>query len=259
MTDYSRVPWVKVHEYLLQVGSCRTIREFAVTACREAERLIPFDATACLHRLGDGRWFERCLGGINCTRPVTASFNTYYRLRQPGAGSGPLDRDMALLLSAPFVEWRRLQRLEYASDFMIANKMSKSLARILPAHVISLSIHRTRQSQDFREVDAIVLDLLNQHLNQYWSLLVQRGEDGAGRESARAEARRLGLTMRETEIALLLAERLAMPEIARKLFISPRTVEKHAENIYGKLGISSKREVGERLRGFGGEGSWVRP
>ena len=55
------------------------------------------------------------------------------------------------------------------------------------------------------------------------------------------------LTRREQEIAFLLSEKLSMPEIADRLFISCRTVEKHAENIYGKLGVRRKREVGEHL------------
>jgi DNA-binding CsgD family transcriptional regulator len=66
----------------------------------------------------------------------------------------------------------------------------------------------------------------------------------------RLDATRLGLTRREHEIALLLSERLSMSEIADRLFISRRTAEKHAENIYGKFGIRKKQEVGERLLSF---------
>ncbi|MGA2640801.1 MAG: helix-turn-helix transcriptional regulator [Spirochaetia bacterium] len=66
----------------------------------------------------------------------------------------------------------------------------------------------------------------------------------------RHEASRIGLTQRELQVALLLSERLSMPEIADKLFISCRTVEKHAENIYGKLGIRKKRELSKLSGGM---------
>ncbi|MGA2640462.1 MAG: helix-turn-helix transcriptional regulator [Spirochaetia bacterium] len=260
MTDYSKVPWLKVHDYLLQVGSCRTIREFTLTACREAEKLIPFDTTACLHRIIDGRCFDTCLGGIGCSTAVTASFNNYYRMKQPGApaASGEhSDQDPGLLMFAPIIDWRKLQRLEYASDFMLPNKMYKSLAHALPAQQVALSAHRSRLSPDFKDIDVTVLDLLNQHLNIYWSFLVERegakygpAPEKSGLRSVREEASRLGLTQRELEIALLLSERLSMPEIADRLFISRRTVEKHVENIYGKLGIRKKQEVGEHLFGI---------
>lgn len=47
-------------------------------------------------------------------------------------------------------------------------------------------------------------------------------------------------TGRELEILKLLAEGKNNDEMAEKLFLSVRTVEKHITNIYGKLGISGK-------------------
>jgi len=68
-------------------------------------------------------------------------------------------------------------------------------------------------------------------------------------QAMRVDASQAGLTRREHEIALLLSERHSMAEIADRLFISRRTVEKHAQNIYVKLGISRKQDVGEHLFG----------
>jgi len=51
------------------------------------------------------------------------------------------------------------------------------------------------------------------------------------------------LTPRELETLQLLAEGLSNKEIARALAVSPRTVNFHLDNIYSKLGVSSRTEA----------------
>ena len=51
------------------------------------------------------------------------------------------------------------------------------------------------------------------------------------------------LTRREREVAALLAEGLSNSEVARRLYISPRTAAVHVSNILTKLGMSSRTEV----------------
>jgi non-specific serine/threonine protein kinase len=49
------------------------------------------------------------------------------------------------------------------------------------------------------------------------------------------------LTERELEVAALVAAGLANRTIAEKLFLSPRTVEKHVEHVMDKLGVGFRR------------------
>jgi DNA-binding NarL/FixJ family response regulator len=51
------------------------------------------------------------------------------------------------------------------------------------------------------------------------------------------------LTPREREVLTMTAEGLTSQGIADRLFISPRTVEKHRENMMAKLGLKNQTEV----------------
>jgi two-component system, NarL family, nitrate/nitrite response regulator NarL len=51
------------------------------------------------------------------------------------------------------------------------------------------------------------------------------------------------LTRRELDVLSLLVEGLSQPEIAERLFISPKTVGKHIEHILAKLGVHSRAQA----------------
>jgi ATP/maltotriose-dependent transcriptional regulator MalT len=52
-----------------------------------------------------------------------------------------------------------------------------------------------------------------------------------------------GLTEREVEVLRLLPRGLSNAEIAEELFVSPRTVQTHLTNLYGKLGVGGRAEA----------------
>ena len=56
------------------------------------------------------------------------------------------------------------------------------------------------------------------------------------------------LTNRELQILNLLGQWLQNKEIAAKLFISPLTVKKHLDNIYGKLNVNGRRQAVEKAQ-----------
>jgi DNA-binding NarL/FixJ family response regulator len=49
-----------------------------------------------------------------------------------------------------------------------------------------------------------------------------------------------GLTDREAEVLRLLARGLQTKQIAATLGISPKTADRHIQNVYGKIGVSSR-------------------
>jgi non-specific serine/threonine protein kinase len=52
------------------------------------------------------------------------------------------------------------------------------------------------------------------------------------------------LSRRELEVATLIAEGRTNHEIAQTLVVTDRTAEHHVENILGKLGLSSRTQIG---------------
>jgi DNA-binding CsgD family transcriptional regulator len=53
-------------------------------------------------------------------------------------------------------------------------------------------------------------------------------------------ARPAGLSAREVEVLRLVANGMTNAQVAKELFISPNTVNRHLNSIYGKLGVSSR-------------------
>ena len=49
-----------------------------------------------------------------------------------------------------------------------------------------------------------------------------------------------GLTSREVEVLGLVATGMTNAQVAGRLFLSPRTVQRHLNSIYHKLGVSSR-------------------
>ncbi len=58
-----------------------------------------------------------------------------------------------------------------------------------------------------------------------------------------APLRALGITAREAEVLSLLADRLTNPELAARLYLSPRTVEKHVASLLLKTGADGRSDL----------------
>jgi DNA-binding NarL/FixJ family response regulator len=71
--------------------------------------------------------------------------------------------------------------------------------------------------------------------NQFLLILEERT-----REHALAALQSLGLTTREAEVLWQLMQGDSNPMIGRHLSVSPRTVQKHVERIFAKLGVTTR-------------------
>ena len=129
-------------------------------------------------------------------------------------------------------------------------------------HVALGNLYRAWQraedaDREYRAARAIVDDLaaglsddgLRQALLDGMATLLPRPSRISTR---RAEAARFGgLSVREREVATLIARGLTNREIADELVVGERTVETHASNILNKLGLGSRREVARWVAAHG--------
>jgi DNA-binding NarL/FixJ family response regulator len=60
-----------------------------------------------------------------------------------------------------------------------------------------------------------------------------------------------GLTNRELEVLDLIAQGLSNPEIAARLYLSPKTVRNHISNIFAKLQFADRAQAIVRAREAG--------
>ncbi len=104
-----------------------------------------------------------------------------------------------------------------------------------PGLVLRLALHRTDRAFDDREL--AVLELLRPHLLD----AIRRADDGERLASLR-------LTPRERAVLERVAAGDANLAIAHRLGMRPRTVEKHLEHVYAKLGVASRTAAVARLR-----------
>jgi DNA-binding CsgD family transcriptional regulator len=66
---------------------------------------------------------------------------------------------------------------------------------------------------------------------------------GRGQAQVPQQMRRLGVTSREMDVYLLVAQGCSNAEIAARLFISPKTVETHVAKLVAKTGQAGRREL----------------
>lgn len=62
---------------------------------------------------------------------------------------------------------------------------------------------------------------------------------------------RYGISPREWEVLVCLAQGLSNEEIAQKLFVSANTVKTHLGNVYGKLAVNRRTQAIDKARSLG--------
>lgn len=155
-----------------------------------------------------------------------------------------------------FLTQRELRKLGYYNEYLRKVGLEHRMSIVLPKpphSVIALALGR---GKDFSERDRLVLDLLRPHLAQAYdnaaALARIRQESVHSSQTkgvllTRESFERLGLTNREAEILLGVAQGKTNKQIAASLYVSPFTVKTHLQHVYRKLGVESRTEALARV------------
>jgi len=129
------------------------------------------------------------------------------------------------------------------SGYSVCNELRNTVGHHLP--IIFVSGDRT---ESFDRVAGLLIgadDYLTKPFDP--DELVARVERMLTRADYKRPARRevdaFRLTPREREVLGLLVDGLSQPEIAERLFLSPKTVGTHIQRILGKMGVGSRTQA----------------
>jgi DNA-binding CsgD family transcriptional regulator/tetratricopeptide (TPR) repeat protein len=238
--------WIRYRWPLIWLAT-RALREQQVRA-QDRREPTPPEVTS-----GLGRWTGTAQG-----LPAETPHAVAYRALAAAEGAG---RE-----SAPVADWQEaVHRCREAEDpYLVA------YALLQAADALTASGRRTEASQALTEcrttaraLGAEPLATAAQHLARRARLPVEEQDTdrppsaSAGLRSVDDALGRLGLTERERDVLALIAAGHSNAEIARRLFISPKTVSVHVSNILAKLQVSGRVEaaaVAHRSGLFGPDG-----
>jgi LuxR family maltose regulon positive regulatory protein len=183
---------------------------------------------------GTGEGLERAAGMLAEVRQfVEATHNTRFLIESLAVE--------ALLHSAEGDEPAALSTLEKAISLAEPGGFIRLFVDIGPG--LAPLLRRLR-------VQGLAVDYVNQVLGAFGTEDKERVEDSEDSSIVHRPSSPLveQLTPRESEVLALLARHMTNKEIADELVVSPSTIKTHTLNIYGKLGVHSRREAVARAR-----------
>jgi DNA-binding CsgD family transcriptional regulator len=151
-----------------------------------------------------------------------------------------------------FLSRERFHRLGLYSEFFrhipVEYQIAFNLTGTADGPLTAIALNRA--DRDFSDDDRTLLHALSEPLGN--ALRRARKRHGAEAVLASAGSDRLGdLTDREVEVLQLAARGRTNLAIARTFDVSPRTIAKHLEHIYRKLGVTSRAAAVYRTVGAG--------
>ena len=218
-------------------------------------RLVPGEShDVVIHDLARGhRYWHLRPAAPEQEALVPAFFKNFHEFA-PAAHRRRTGTEEALALS-DVIDAVRLERLAIHREFYrplgLADDLSVQVR--LGETVLCASVMRRRRG--FTSAERELLNALRPHLRQAWAtaqtIANLRACTGGTVTTARAWsaeplAVQFGLTAREAEVLLWVAQGKTNPEVAGILSISPYTVRSHLERVFQKLGVETRHAAGLR-------------
>ncbi|MGY1679106.1 response regulator transcription factor [Geodermatophilus sp. SYSU D01176] len=220
---------------------------------REVAELLQdsFDAACCSLHVVDGTWVDSVAGcwpaGYlpsipSLERPPDATWHPLMRWYATTRSTGP--QTLGAVPTTIADRSLRGRWAAFARPLGITHQLALPLLGDGGVETYLLS----RPDGDFRDADTALATVVQSALGA----LYRQHRLLAGRATPPPEgATDVGLTGRETAVLRLLADGLTAASIARRLGCSPRTVRKHLEHLYRKLGVGDRLMAVQGARQLG--------
>jgi DNA-binding CsgD family transcriptional regulator len=231
-------------------GACTGSGAFARSGVSLLPRLVPADVTTlsiCDLAGGRRRVVTSDPGAI--PRHALDAFDRHFHehplVREHGGNFAAATRRISDLVAL-----REFRRTGLYNDYYRAVRIEHVMA--VPIHVDSrflVSFVLNRSGRDFSDRERALGEILRPHLANLYRLAVamERPRE-APEDPAAAHATQAALTPREHEVLAWVAAGKTNRDIAAILGASTRTVEKHLERVYEKLGVETRTAAAMRWR-----------
>ncbi|HVP17978.1 MAG TPA: helix-turn-helix transcriptional regulator [Spirochaetia bacterium] len=233
------LPWSRIHDVLLEVGSARTRSDFAHRVFDGVQRLIPYDVAAGFFDTATAEF----LAGKGLSDSTNRMYNGYFRRKVPWMN--PLG--LARVWLTWRVDWREYGDSEYVVDFARPNGLRFGMGD--PRDTMYLGLHRSKWVSQFSDRERDILSVIHLHLINMYRLYdhLAKAQSRIRPSPQEISERFPRLSRRESEVFALLVDGLTAPEIGMSLFISERTVESHLQSIYAKLDVHARRQAIDKV------------
>ncbi len=240
--------WLKLLEVVGDIRSALDPGEFRSAVLSSLPRLIPCDINGYNEvdtRTQTDRYWLSPADAADFPDSA-AIFNRHIRehpLINYHATATPLSPGAAVLGISDFLSQRQFHRLGLYCDFFRPMRIEYQIACVLPRRgPLIIGIALNRRGRDFNARERTLLAYAAPHLaraHERSQLLCELHATSAPPSAHRVLAER-GLSPREIEVLALIARGKSNPEVGDILGISSRTVKKHLEHVFGKLGVNSR-------------------
>lgn len=240
------LPWNKINDFLLDCGSHRDPEIFSKRILDRIDGLIPFDQARLYFIDDNGSVYDECLLGVE--KQVVSEYHEYYS-QVDNCTYSIANRARAFRNHYPKVEdciydWNKYGQQEqffqeYVRPYQIRHSFGLALRDPYNTMKCLFSLDRVTDIK-YSEKEMAIMGHIRAHLdNLYQNFYVVPPESGRFKKLDD----HLPLTTREAEVAELLMQGVTPIHISEKLCLSIGTVNKHIQNMHGKLRVSTRQEL----------------
>lgn len=245
MNYSSELPWMKIHDFLLNIENIRDPKEFWVQVIKKIYLLIPYDQARIYFVNDNGEIYDEVLIGVE--QRWSDVYLEYYSKIENGRYSIftkiQNDRNSIPKLKGSVHDWTNYECNEFITDYIKPQGLNYSLGFGLHnADTFTKSVYsldRTSRS-GYTHEEIGIMSIIQPHLDNLQNLFVLALTNSYSNKNPEVQ---MSLTKRESEIAELLCKGITPINISNKLFLSLPTVYKHIANIHTKLKVSNRQEL----------------